>query len=278
MARKALGRGLKSLINDYDRKEIYQVDLKKIKPNPFQPRRDFDEDTLKELAESIEKNGVLQPVLLRRNGDDYEIIAGERRCRASRMAGLKDVPAVVRDIDDSHMLQIAIIENVQRSNLNPVEEAEGYRELMEKFDMTHKAIGETVGKSRAHISNLIRILELSSAILRKIQSGVLSVGHGKVLLSVKSKNRRKYLADYTVKHNLSVRDLEALALASPGKKQGKKQAKDKHIKDLEERMSRILDREVSVRYSKGKGSIRIAFYSDDDFNELLDNLNINIEE
>lgn len=272
MARKALGRGLESLISGAGAREIHHIQLGLIKPNPFQPRHSFNADELKELSASIKENGVIQPIIVRRSDKQYEIIAGERRFRAAKMAGMKDIPAVIKDIDNEKMLQIAIVENVQREDLNPVDEAKGYMALVKQFNMTHEQIGVLVGKSRSHISNLLRILELNAKIHRYMENGSISLGHAKVLLSV-NKSRQAMLADEIVKKGMSVRELEHLVKAG-GKSKKTREKIVSSMSYIEDQLSKKLNRKVQVSYTKGKGRVSLAFYSDDDFNELLAMLGI----
>lgn len=275
--KKALGRGLESLISGTEQREIRSIQLRQIKPNPFQPRKSFTEEDLSELTESIRANGVLQPITVRRKNDFFEIVAGERRYRASLAAGLKEVPAVIKEVPDEKMLEFALVENIQRENLNPIDEAMGYKELSEKFRLTHETISERMGKSRSHISNMLRILELETHIRKMISDNVLSFGHAKVLLSVKDKNRRIILAQRAAKDGLSVRELEAMlsAKSEPVRtKERRTDHKTSYIKSLETKLSEHLSRKTEIIYKKGKGRVAIDFYSDDDFKVLLEKLGI----
>lgn len=275
MARKALGRGLESLISGMDQREIRNVALKDIKPNPFQPRKTFEKEDLQELADSIKVNGIIQPVIVRRKDDKFELIAGERRFRAAQIAGLKDIPVVVKHIPDEQMLEIAIIENVQRKNLNPIDEAAGYKELADKFKYTHEEIGRRVGKSRAHISNMMRILELESKIRTMIQAGSVSLGHAKVLLSISDRNRRMNLAEYIEKHGISVRELENMASSKEIQHTARKKKKSNpHIDNIANILTEKFDRKIEIKYRNGKGKLLMEFYSKDDFEELLKKLGI----
>lgn len=271
MGKKVLGRGLESLISGIEQREIRNIPLNKIKQNPFQPRKTFPENELKDLADSIKKNGIIQPIIVRRKGKGYELIAGERRLRASKIAGLKEVPAIVKDVDDEKMLQIAIVENIQREDLNAVDEANGYKTLIDKFKLKHEQIGIMVGKSRSHISNMLRILELESSIKKYIAQGQLSLGHAKVLLSIKNRSERERLAKDIVKKGLSVRELEGIA--KKGIKKNlvlkKKKSKTSNIINIEELLTRKLNRQAIVKYKNGKGKIVLSFYNVNDFNDLL---------
>jgi ParB family chromosome partitioning protein len=271
--KKALGRGLESLISGTEQREIRQVPLKAIKPNPFQPRKNFTEEDLFDLTESIKINGVLQPITVRRKNDFFEIVAGERRFRASIAAGLKDIPAVIKEVPDEKMLEFALVENIQRENLNPIDEALGYKDLYEKFKLTHETISERIGKSRSHITNMLRILELETHIRKMISDNLISIGHAKVLLSIKDKNKRIIIAQKIAKENLSVRDVERL-LSGNAKplpvKEKKAEHKSSHIRSLENKISEHFSRKAEIKYKKGKGSISLEFYNEDDFRALLE--------
>ena len=270
MSRKALGRGLESLISGAGQREVRNIPLNKITPNPYQPRHSFKEAELAELSESIKENGIIQPIIVRRKENKYELIAGERRLRASQMAGLKEIPAIVKEINDEQMLQIAIVENVQREDLNPIDEARGYQMLIDNFKMKHNQVAQMVGKSRSHISNMMRILELSAKIQQSIAKGLISFGHAKVLLSLNNQKRMQY-AEMIVSRGLSVRELE---MASKQKAMEKKKKKTNKFAYIEDNLSKALNRKAELRYSKGKGKIMLSFYSDDDLNELLNILGV----
>lgn len=276
MGKKVLGRGLESLISGIEQREIRNIPLNKIKQNPFQPRKTFPENELKDLADSIKENGIIQPIIVRRKGKEYELIAGERRLRASKIAGLKEIPAIIKDINDEKMLQIAIVENIQREDLNAIDEANGYKTLIDRFKLKHEQIGVMVGKSRSHISNMLRILELESIIKKYIVQGQLSLGHAKVLLSIKNRSERERLAKDIVKKGLSVRELEGVA--KKGTKASlvlkKKKSKAASIVNIEELLTRKLNRQAIVKYKKGKGKIVLSFYNVNDFNDLLKILGI----
>lgn len=273
--KKALGRGLESIIAGTEQREVRNIPIVNIKPNPFQPRKVFKDEELKELAESIKENGVLQPITVRRVGDHYEIVTGERRFRACKLLGLKDIPAIVKELSNDKMVEWALIENVQREDLNVVEEAEAYKELSEKFNLTHEEISKKVGKSRAHITNILRVLELEDSIKDLLKDNKISFGHAKVLLSIKEPLRRKHLAERVYKEDLSVRDLEKL-LSVGEEKHLKTHEKKKsvHLKDIENKLSEKLSRKVVVKYKKGKGNISLEFYNDEDFKKLLNFLGL----
>jgi len=257
---KALGRGLESIIAGTEQREVRNIPISNIKPNPFQPRKIFKDEELKDLADSIKENGVLQPITVRRVGEHYEIVTGERRYRACKLLGFKDIPAIVKDISNDKMVEWALIENVQREDLNVVEEAEAYRDLVEKFNLTHEDISKKVGKSRAHITNILRVLELEDEIKNLLKENKISFGHAKVLLSIKEPLRRKHFAERVYREDLSVRDLEKLLSTGVEKhiKSGEKK-KSVHLKDIENKLSERLSRKVSVKYKKGKGNISLEF-------------------
>uniref|UniRef100_A0A7C3J707 ParB/RepB/Spo0J family partition protein n=1 Tax=candidate division WOR-3 bacterium TaxID=2052148 RepID=A0A7C3J707_UNCW3 len=273
--KKALGRGLESIIAGTEQREVRNIPISNIKPNPFQPRKIFKDEELKDLADSIKENGVLQPITVRRVGEHYEIVTGERRYRACKLLGFKDIPAIVKDISNDKMVEWALIENVQREDLNVVEEAEAYRDLVEKFNLTHEDISKKVGKSRAHITNILRVLELEDEIKNLLKENKISFGHAKVLLSIKEPLRRKHFAERVYREDLSVRDLEKLLSTGVEKhiKSGEKK-KSVHLKDIENKLSERLSRKVSVKYKKGKGNISLEFYNDDDFKKLLNFLGL----
>jgi len=275
--KKALGRGLESLISGTEQREIRQIQLKSIKPNPFQPRKHFTEEELSDLSESIKANGVLQPITVRRKNDFFEIVAGERRFRASASAGLKEIPAVIKDVPDEKMLEFALVENIQREDLNPIDEALGYKDLSEKFKLTHETISERIGKSRSHISNMLRILELETHIRNMISDNIISLGHAKVLLSIKDKNKRLIIAQKIAKDKLSVREVESLlsgTATSVRTKERRVDHKSSHLKSLENKLSEYFSRKAEIKYKKGKGRISLDFYNDDDFRSLLEKLGL----
>ena len=271
--KKALGRGLESLISGTEQREIRQIQLKLIKPNPFQPRKHFTEEDLSDMTESIKANGVLHPITVRRKNDFFEIVAGERRYRASIFAGLKDIPAIIKEVTDEKMLEFSLIENIQRKDLNPIDEAFGYRDLAEKFKMTHETISKRIGKSRSYITNMLRILELETHIRKMISENILSVGHAKVLLSIKDRNKRIIIAQKIAKENLSVRNVENLLSGTIIKSRIKEKIqehKSTHLKSIENKLSEHFSRKAEIKYKKGKGRISLDFYSDDDLMTLLE--------
>lgn len=277
---KGLGKGLGALLGDFSDEvqsdSPYQMlPLHKIEPNPGQPRQDFDEADLNDLAESIRIHGVIQPLTVRGlpNGY-YQIIAGERRWRASRMAGLREVPAVVIEADDKKAMELALIENLQRADLNPVEEALGYQKLMEEYSMTQEEAAERVGKSRPAVANALRLLALPEEVMTMVRSGKLSAGHARAVLSVKDRKKQLAAAQKISALGLSVRQAELLC-----KNMGKEAPKEKepiftvnYVAECEKNLSKHLGRGVKIVSGKRKGRFELEFYGQDDLQNLLDAL------
>jgi ParB family chromosome partitioning protein len=276
MSTQRLGRGLRALIPEVEPESgdteggVQQIPLELIEPNPFQPRQIFDEEKLAELAESISELGLLEPVLVRRQGKGYQLIAGERRVRAARMAGLTEVPALIREFGDLEVMQVALIENLQREDLNPIEEAEGYRRLMEEFGFTQSQAAQAVGKKRSSIANALRLLSLDEEERKLVADGLLSVGHAKVLLGVSNKKKRAELAKKVVAQDLSVRQLEELVKKPEGATRRRTKMKSPELVELEDDLQRRFGTKVTVTYRKGAGKIAIEYYSDDELERLLD--------
>jgi ParB family chromosome partitioning protein len=267
LARKALGRGLSALIpEEASPEEVLTLELSRIDPNPFEPRESQEDKALDELVESIREKGLVQPIVVRRRNNRFELICGGRRLRAARKAGLQAVPAVVKTASDSEVLELAIIENVQREDLNPIEEANAYRKLMKAFNYTQNEVAAKVGKDRSTVANTLRLLELPEKIRSYIKSGKLSPGHGRALLAIRNSSMRLALADRIVKSSLTVRDIEKMA---SGRKSSAKGRRDPDIVNLETELSQILGTKVMIRTRKKKGRIEIEFYSSDDFERIL---------
>ena len=273
-----LGRGLSALIPDIsteiDKKDIITIDLKNIYPNQDQPRRVFDEEKIKILSESIKNYGVLQPIVLKPDDKGkYMIIAGERRYRASKLARKSDIPAVIKDIPMKDIMEIALIENLQREELNPIEEALAYRSLIKNYEVTQEEISEAVGKSRPHITNTLRLLNLPQKIMDMIDQGQITAGHGKALLRVNDENLQLELANKVIAEELSVRATEALAkkICEDNIKEVPKKSKEKDvfIVDVEEKLRNILGTKVNISKGKKKGKIEIEYYNEDDLNNIV---------
>ena len=274
-----LGRGLSALIPDIsteiDKKDIITIDLKNIYPNQDQPRRVFDEEKIKILSESIKNYGVLQPIVLKPDDKGkYMIIAGERRYRASKLARKSDIPAVIKDIPMKDIMEIALIENLQREELNPIEEALAYRSLIKNYEVTQEEISEAVGKSRPHITNTLRLLNLPQKIMDMIDQGQITAGHGKALLRVNDENLQLELANKVIAEELSVRATEALAkkICEDNIKEVPKRSKEKDvfIVDVEEKLRNIFGTKVNISKGKKKGKIEIEYYSRDDLDRIID--------
>ena len=273
-----LGRGLSALIPDIsteiDKKDIITIDLKSIYPNQDQPRRVFDEEKIKILSESIKNYGVLQPIVLKPDDKGkYMIIAGERRYRASKLARKSDIPAVIKDIPMKDIMEIALIENLQREELNPIEEALAYRSLIKNYEVTQEEISEAVGKSRPHITNTLRLLNIPQKIMYMIDQGQLTAGHGKALLRVNDENLQLELANKVIAEELSVRATEALAkkICEDNIKEVPKKSKEKDvfIVDVEEKLRNIFGTKVNISKGKKKGKIEIEYYNEDDLNNIV---------
>lgn len=256
-------------------KEIY-LKLSLIEPNKEQPRKEFDPEQLEELAESIRQYGVLQPIMVQKNGELYEIIAGERRWRAAKIAGLKEIPVIIREFDKQKKMEISLIENVQRSDLNPIEEAMAYKQLIEEFGLKQEEIAERVSKNRATIANSLRLLKLDPRIQKLLIQGTISNGHARALLAIEDMDQQYAAAELIVKNGLSVREVEKLvkSLLKPAKeKQPKKEEKDLSFifQDLEERMKSIMGTKVMIhRKDKSKGRIEIEYYSEAELERLVE--------
>ena len=273
-----LGRGLSALIPDIsteiDKKDIITIDLKNIYPNQDQPRRVFDEEKIKILSESIKNYGVLQPIVLKPDDKGkYMIIAGERRYRASKLARKSDIPAVIKDIPMKDIMEIALIENLQREELNPIEEALANRSLIKNYEVTQEEKSEAVGKSRPHITNTLRLLNLPQQIMDMIDQGQITAGHGIALLRVNDENLQLELANKVIAEELSVRATEALAkkICEDNIKEVPKKSKEKNvfIVDVEEKLRNIFGTKVNISKGKKKGKIEIEYYNEDDLNNIV---------
>jgi ParB family chromosome partitioning protein len=273
MKEKGLGKGLSALLlpKKEVKEEIVEIPVESIKPNPYQPRRNFDEEKLKEMAVTIKERGILEPLLVRKSAGGYELISGERRLRAAKIAGLKKVPCVIKTINDDEALEIALIENLQREDLNPVEEARAYKVLKDRFGMTQEEIAEKVGKDRATVANKMRLLKLPDEVLNGLVSGKISEGHAKVLLSLQSEREIVDFYRKIIKNSLSVRSLEKLVL----KKGKEKREEDPNLKRVIKSLEELFQTKVRVGISSGgKGTIHIKFSSIDHLNDILEKMGI----
>ncbi|HSP14945.1 MAG TPA: ParB/RepB/Spo0J family partition protein [Thermoanaerobaculia bacterium] len=279
--KKVLGRGLGALIpaKHIDAAPLsggglLQVPLDQISPNRYQPRKNFDESSLDELARSVREHGIVQPLVVTRAGDHFELVAGERRYRAARKAGLQTVPVVVKELmREGDALQIALIENIQREDLNPIEEANAYHQLHEEFGLTQEEISRRVGKERSTVANFLRLLKLPESVKKLLAGGQLSMGHARALLSLDSARKQEQLAERIVKNGLSVRQTEMIASGgAPKKAEKKEQDKDVFTRDAEERLTRTLRTKVDIDRKRRGGVIHIRFASEDDLIRIYDEL------
>lgn len=277
---KGLGKGIGALFpgESLEQSEkVEELQLKLIVANPFQPRKIFDEETLQELADSIQEHGILQPIAVRKKGQKYEIVAGERRYRAAQLAGLELLPAIVKELTDSQMMELAILENLQREDLTVIEEAEAYQSLMENLHLTQEELSKRLGKSRPHIANHVRLLALPEDVRALMNEGILSMGQGRALLGLKNKRRIPEVARKIIKQGLNVRQVEILVQSlneevSRETLQPKK--KDIFVVAKESQLRDYFGTNVQIKKTNNKGKIEIEFYSEDDLERILEILNI----
>jgi ParB family chromosome partitioning protein len=255
---------------------IWNIAIEKLFPNPNQPRQVFDKEPLEELALSIMEKGIIQPLLVRKGEDDtFEIIAGERRWRAAQIAGLKEVPALLKNTEDQEVLELALIENIQRENLNPIEESEAYDFLMKKYNLTQEKLATKVGKDRATVANMLRLLNLQPGVRQMVSRKELSMGQAKVLLGLTDGKLQEKMAEKAKNLNLSVRALEKMVAAAKNPQPEKEMPEDlpsKMAKALGEELQKLIGSKVQLDYEKGKGKITINFYSDQELNQIADTL------
>lgn len=282
MARQALGKGLGALIPQLETgadPEVRRLPVGDIIPGPVQPRRGFDEARLLELADSIRQHGIVQPLLVRPRGDRFELVAGERRWRAAQLAGLTEVPAMVRSLKDAEALKIALVENLQREDLNPLEEAEAYSRLMQEFEMTQEEVSAAVGKSRPVVANTLRLLQLAPVVQQAIARGDLSAGHGRALLGLGEARGQVALAAQATERGLTVRELEKLVerWKAGGKGRGVRghsTAANPEARLLEEELRRVLGTRVHLRPGRKVGHLDIEFYGAEELDRILDRLGV----
>lgn len=273
MERKALGRGLSALIPEQHEERqdtILYVAIGKIKGNPFQPRERFDQKKLDDLVASIKEKGVVQPVIVRDKNGEYELIAGERRLRAARTLGIEEIPVIIRNVSDADALELSLIENIQREELNPIEEAKAFKRLMEQFGFSQEEVAKAVGKDRATVANTLRLLTLPKRALEMVSGGELSMGHAKALLSLSGEHAILKLANSIVKKGLSVREAERSVFRKKGAAAQTKipTAKDHKVMFFEEEMQRILGTKVTIKHGKKRGVVQIDYYSLDDLERI----------
>lgn len=272
-----LGRGLDALIpslsvNDDDK--VLELSLRELRPNPYQPRKHFDEQSIQELAESIKQHGIIQPIIVRNVLKGYEIVAGERRYRAAQQLGLTHIPAVIRNFLDQQVMEIALVENLQRENLNAIELAVAYQALMNQFALTQEELSVKVGKSRSHIANFLRLLQLPKEVKEYVSRGTLSMGHARAIVGLKDKQRVKEVAKSTVTQGWSVRQLEEFIqqMYKKSKPTDKTKAirKDPYLNELEESLRERFRTTVKIRQNKDKGRIEISYFNKQDLERLID--------
>jgi ParB family transcriptional regulator, chromosome partitioning protein len=279
---KGLGKGLNVFFPDEQKtseQEVKKIAINKLVANPYQPRKVFDEDALIELKESIKEHGVLQPIIVRVKGKKYEIVAGERRFRASQLAGLTEIPAIVKDMSEQQMMELAILENLQREDLTPIEEAEAYEQLIKSLNFTQDELAKRLGKSRPHIANHIRLLQLPEEVRTYVNNGQLSMGHGRTLLGLKNKRQIQEVAQKVIAQSLNVRQLEALVQQTNNtvSRETKEMKKDVFVAETESHLRDYFGTNVQIKKTKDKGKIEIEFYSADDLERILDILNVTLD-
>ena len=308
MPKPVLGRGLSALLGDSgsatasaepvvttipavseqttEWEQVERVAIERVRPCPFQPRKDFPEESIQELSDSIKQQGIIQPLVVRRQGDIFELIAGERRWRAAREAGLFEVPIIVREADDRTVVELALVENLQRENLNPIEEALGYTELVQQFDMTQEMVAEKVGKSRASVANALRLLKLAPEIQSHLRNNRLSVGHAKAILGVTAHEQQLRVCERVLRDNLTVRQAEKFIRelsSSPSDAESgetgvgggdSNYVRDANIVDLEGKLQERFASKCLLRYRKGKGAVEIRFFNDEDLERILQILGV----
>ena len=285
MSKRALGRGIDALIQQVDddttsdHKDVTTVPLRNIQPNPYQPRTEFDEERLSELAESIKQQGVIQPLIVEKERDIYTIIAGERRFRAARMAGLSEVPVILRKFTDDEKLEIALIENIQREDLNPIEEAKAYRKLMERNNLSQDSLAKKIGKKRSTVANSVRLLKLPEDMQESIVNGELSSGHARAILSVINPADQRILYNRIINEHLSVREAERQAAGFNKGMRSSEKERDKNsqprivppeVQEIEQRFLDKLGTKVSLKGNMQKGRIEITYYSKEDLERVYD--------
>jgi ParB family chromosome partitioning protein len=307
MAKPALGRGLGALLGGSsltqpapapavqkpaipisvpdNRERVLRVPLNKIRPSALQPRKQFSEESLRELADSIREQGIVQPLIVRERDGFFELIAGERRWRAAQLLNLSEVPIITREADDRSVLELALIENLQRENLNAIEEAHGYAQLAEQFQLTQEEIALKVGKSRAAVANSLRLIKLPDVIQKYVREERISVGHAKVILGLTDEKNQKLAAERVIKEGLNVRQTEGL-IAKLQKRGGKSVTQpetvaapvgDPHVADLEAKLREVFATKVKLNYAQGKGSLEISFFSDAELERILQILGVKPE-
>ncbi|WP_409252420.1 ParB/RepB/Spo0J family partition protein [Bacillus sp. SCS-153A] len=272
---KGLGKGINALFANVDAKEeaVQEISVKELRPNPYQPRKVFEPEAIEELKESIQEHGILQPIIARKSIKGYEIVVGERRYRAAKAAKLNKVPVVVRELTDKQMMELAVLENLQREDLSPIEEGNAYQLLMDKLDLTQEQLAKRLGKSRPHIANHIRLLSLPPQIQQLIIDDKITMGHGRALLGLRKKEKLQSVVEKIIKESLNVRQLEKLIHElneNVSRETKKPEKKDVFIKEQETLLRERFGTNVSIKQSKKKGKIEFEFFSQDDLNRILE--------
>lgn len=294
--KKRLGKGIEALFSNNGIEsevakleevtgfDVMEVDVTSIRPNPYQPRKHFNQEALQELAQSIQVQGVFQPLIVRKSVKGYDLLAGERRLRASKLAGLKTVPVIIKEYTEAQMMEIALLENLQREDLSSIEEAKAYKQLMENLHLTQEELSSRVGKSRSHVSNTLRLLQLPENIQEAIETGKITMGHAKVLVTVENEKVINQIVDLIIEEQLSVREVEHLVqnirmgTPSPIKKAKKQVKRDSQIESLENNLAKMFNQNVKLTYSNHRGKITIPFKNDDELNRVLDIIGVLEEE
>lgn len=279
--KSALGKGLGALIpekSQENKDSINTISINLIKPNNEQPRKNFDEEKIGYLAQSIKEHGIIQPLVLKKEGNLYTIVAGERRWRAAKLVGIKKIPAVVMDLDDRSVLEISLIENIQRQDLNCIEEAQAYKNLIQEFKITQDILSIRIGKSRAAIANCMRLLALDKRVQQYLIDGVITEGHGRALLALKENELQYKLSQTIIDENLSVRETERIIKNIYKEKKNNNNIKDNesspYYKDIKSKLESLFDTKVNLQNNKNKGKIEIEYYSEDDLQRILDILKL----
>lgn len=273
MEKRALGRGISALIPEKEIKEekesIVYLSIEQIKPNPYQPRESFGQEELEDLIASIKEKGIIQPVLVRSGPSGYELIAGERRMRAAKSLNIKEIPAIIKQVKDEESLEIALIENIQRQNLNPIEEAQAYNHLIERFGFTQERIAQTIGKARVTVTNTLRLLKLPAEVRELLRKNQITFAHGKVLLELQEAAKQVDLAKQAASGRLSVKELEGLILSHPkARKSSKEKASGGQHQHIQDELQQILGTKVKIVSGHKRGVVHIEFYSPDDLDRI----------
>lgn len=274
MAKKGLGKGLESIIpisNIKDRSYVMEIDVDQLTPNLYQPRQDFDQEKLDELKESIKAHGIIQPIIVRESPQGYEIVAGERRFKAARELGIKKIPVIIKQFNNLKTFEVSLVENLQRDDLNPIEQAFAFKRLVDEFSLTHQELAEITGKSRTFISNTIRLLNLDEWVRGRVASGKISFGHAKVLLSLDDKQMQQEFGQKIIEHDLSVRDLELIVERWKKRKEKDSLTKKQNIQyfpELEKKLIAKFGTKVNIKFNGKRGKLVIEFYSNEDLNRI----------